>query len=89
MIMQSIHNDTVIFVRGAVLSIIMGMFTLATSLILYVKVRGIHKKTWKGTVWLPLLFQALFPLRRLELGVSGGMGSIFVVGCTGHSNHRS
>ena len=35
-------------IRGAVLSIVMGMFALTTSLILYVKVRGIHKKTWKG-----------------------------------------
>ena len=38
-----------VIIRGAVISIIMGMFALTASLIIYVKLKGIHKKTWKGT----------------------------------------
>lgn len=41
-------NVLAIVDRGAALSIAMGMFALTTSLLLYVKIRGIHKKTWKG-----------------------------------------
>ncbi|XP_065915257.1 multidrug and toxin extrusion protein 1-like isoform X2 [Dysidea avara] len=38
-------------IKGAVLSIVIAMFAMTTCFLLYIKIRGIHKTTWKGWSW--------------------------------------